>query len=69
MAGTVFINSTNAWRSSRGDCSIEWGQNAGILAAQIIGSHDKGVLNKVIQYKLGLKKSVIIASKVFLSNN
>jgi 5-(carboxyamino)imidazole ribonucleotide mutase len=72
-------NSIDGWDSiyqfykcleeSRGDCSIEWGQNAGILAAQIIGSHDKGVLNKVIQYKLGTKESVIIALKVFLSNN
>jgi 5-(carboxyamino)imidazole ribonucleotide mutase len=41
IAGTVFINTTNAWRSSRSDCSIEWAKNAGILAAQIIGSHDK----------------------------
>ena len=41
-------------------------KNAGILAAQIIGSHDKSVLDKVIQYKLGLKESVIIASESLL---
>ena len=46
--------------------ALNGAKNAGILAAQIIGSHDKGVLNKVIQYKLGLKESVIIASESLL---
>jgi 5-(carboxyamino)imidazole ribonucleotide mutase len=52
-------NSIDGWDSTSsilqmpgvpGDCSIEWGQNAGILAAQIIGQ--RRVLNKVIQYGL-----------------
>jgi 5-(carboxyamino)imidazole ribonucleotide mutase len=33
--------------------ALNGSKNAGILAAQIIGSHDD-ILNKVIQYKLGL---------------
>ncbi|HRA74458.1 MAG TPA: 5-(carboxyamino)imidazole ribonucleotide mutase, partial [Flavobacterium sp.] len=37
--------------------------NAGILAAQIIGSSDKKVLDKIISYKTGLKEAVIIASE------
>jgi 5-(carboxyamino)imidazole ribonucleotide mutase len=47
--------------------ALNGSKNAGILAAQIIGSHDKA-LNKVIQY-IRSKESVIIALKVFLSNN
>jgi 5-(carboxyamino)imidazole ribonucleotide mutase len=35
--------------------ALNGGKNAGILAAQIIGSHDETVLNKIIQYKEGLK--------------
>jgi 5-(carboxyamino)imidazole ribonucleotide mutase len=31
-------------------------KNAGILAAQIIGSHDKGIMDKMIAYKF-LKRS------------
>jgi 5-(carboxyamino)imidazole ribonucleotide mutase len=46
--------------------ALNGAKNAGILAAQIIGSHDNGVLNKVIQYKIGLKESVIIASQSLL---
>ncbi|PKH67575.1 5-(carboxyamino)imidazole ribonucleotide mutase [Flavobacterium sp. ALD4] len=46
--------------------ALNGAKNAGILAAQIIGSHDKSVLDKVIQYKLGLKESVIIASESLL---
>jgi 5-(carboxyamino)imidazole ribonucleotide mutase len=38
-------------------------KNAGILAAQIIGSHDKCVLDKIIAYKQGLKETVIKASE------
>ncbi|MFN7099931.1 MAG: 5-(carboxyamino)imidazole ribonucleotide mutase, partial [Flavobacterium sp.] len=33
-------------------------KNAGILAAQIIGSHDQCVLDKIIFYKEGLKQAV-----------
>jgi len=35
--------------------ALNGGKNAGILAAQIIGSHDEAVRNKIIQYKEGLK--------------
>ena len=37
--------------------------NAGILAAQIIGSHDKCVLDKILVYKEGLKSKVIDSAK------
>lgn len=46
--------------------ALNGAKNAGILAAQIIGSHNKVVLEKVIQYKLGLKDAVIIASESLL---
>ena len=46
--------------------ALNGAKNAGILAAQIIGSHDKKILDKVIAYKLGLKESVIIASESLL---
>lgn len=38
-------------------------KNAGILAAQIIGSHHKHILDKIILYKEGLKQAVINASE------
>jgi 5-(carboxyamino)imidazole ribonucleotide mutase len=37
-------------------------QNAGILAAQIIGSSDATVLQKLIQFKSDLKEKVLVAS-------
>ena len=43
--------------------ALNGAKNAGILAAQIIGSHDKNVLDKIILYKTGLKEAVNIASK------
>jgi 5-(carboxyamino)imidazole ribonucleotide mutase len=46
--------------------ALNGAKNAGILAAQIIGSHNKAVLDQVIQYKKGLEESVIIASKSLL---
>ena len=46
--------------------ALNGAKNAGILAAQIIGSHNKAILEKVIQYKLGLKDAVIIASESLL---
>jgi 5-(carboxyamino)imidazole ribonucleotide mutase len=46
--------------------ALNGAKNAGILAAQIIGSHDKKILDKVIAYKLGLKESVLIASESLL---
>ena len=38
--------------------ALNGGKNAGILAAQIIGSHDKLVLDKIILYKENLKEAV-----------
>ena len=38
--------------------ALNGAKNAGILAAQIIGSHDKMVLAKIIAYKLSLKDAV-----------
>lgn len=43
--------------------ALNGAKNAGILAAQIIGSHNKSVLDKIIQYKQGLKEAVIKASE------
>lgn len=34
-------------------------KNAGILAAQILGSHDEGIRNKILQYKEKLKTEVL----------
>ena len=38
--------------------ALNGAKNAGILAAQIIGSHDKVLLHKIIQYKESLKLAV-----------
>ena len=38
--------------------ALNGAKNAGILAAQIIGSSDKDVLDKIISYKEGLKSKV-----------
>ena len=43
--------------------ALNGGKNAGILAAQIIGSHDTEVLKKVIEYKKELKQKVLDSSK------
>jgi 5-(carboxyamino)imidazole ribonucleotide mutase len=43
--------------------ALNGAKNAGILAAQIIGSADASVLNKIISYKQGLKEAVIKASE------
>jgi 5-(carboxyamino)imidazole ribonucleotide mutase len=43
--------------------ALNGAKNAGILAAQIIGTHDKCMLDKVILYKTGLKDSVNKASE------
>lgn len=43
--------------------ALNGSKNAGILAAQIIGCHDKSVLDKIISYKIGLKEAVDIASE------
>ena len=39
--------------------ALDGALNAGILAAQIIGSHNKDVQQKIIDYKLQLKEKVV----------
>ena len=46
--------------------ALNGAKNAGILAAQIIGSHNKSVLDKIISYKNGLKIAVEKASESLL---
>jgi len=43
--------------------ALNGAKNAGILAAQIIGSSDKCVLDKIVLYKEGLKQKVIDGSE------
>lgn len=43
--------------------ALNGAKNAGILAAQIIGSADKCVLDKIMLYKEGLKQKVIEGAK------
>lgn len=43
--------------------ALDGAKNAGILAAQIIGSSDKCVQDKIIVYKEGLKEKVIEGAK------
>ncbi len=43
--------------------ALNGAKNAGILAAQIIGSHDTCVLDKIIAYKEGLKITVTNSAK------
>jgi 5-(carboxyamino)imidazole ribonucleotide mutase len=43
--------------------ALNGAKNAGILAAQIIGSTDKCVLDKILAYKEGLKLAVLKASE------
>jgi len=43
--------------------ALNGAKNAGILAAQIIRTSDKCILDKIILYKTGLKEAVIVASE------
>lgn len=43
--------------------ALNGGKNAGILAAQIIASHNPEVLNKIINYKEELKQTVLKSSE------
>ena len=43
--------------------ALNGAKNAGILAAQIIGSHDKNILDKILAYKENLKQVVLKASE------
>ncbi len=47
--------------------ALNGAKNAGILAAQIIGSADKAILNRIIAYKESLKDKVIESSKTLKS--
>jgi 5-(carboxyamino)imidazole ribonucleotide mutase len=42
---------------------INGAQNAGILAAQIIGTGDAGMLEEVVKYKASLKKKIVQANE------
>jgi 5-(carboxyamino)imidazole ribonucleotide mutase len=42
---------------------IDAAQNAGILAAQIIGTGDETVMKEVVKYKESLKKKIVDANK------
>lgn len=43
--------------------ALNGAKNAGILAAQIIGSSDEHIQNKIISYKTGLRDAVLKASE------
>ncbi len=43
--------------------ALNGAKNAGILAAQIIGSADKCVLDKIVAYKEGLRLAVLEKAK------
>lgn len=43
--------------------ALNGAKNAGILAAQILGSHDKNVQDRILLYKTELKEAVNIASE------
>lgn len=43
--------------------ALNGAKNAGILAAQIIGSHDAAVRDRIIAYKEGLKEAVLKAAE------
>jgi len=43
--------------------ALDGAKNAGILAAQILGSHDKKLQQKIIEYKESLKQKVIEGAK------
>lgn len=49
--------------------AVNAAQNAGILAAQIIGSNDKEVLERIMQFKLQLKEKVMQSSEQVKKDN
>ncbi len=57
------LHSANARRSSCSHRGVGWSKNAGILAAQILASNDPDLLQKIIDFKEGLKDKVMTASK------
>ena len=49
--------------------ALDGAQNAGILAAQIIGASDKCVLDKILIYKEGLKQKVLKGAEEVKKNS
>jgi len=49
--------------------ALNGAKNAGILAAQILGSQNQTILNKLIAYKEGLKNTVLDAAANLPKNN
>ncbi|MEO6302326.1 MAG: 5-(carboxyamino)imidazole ribonucleotide mutase [Bacteroidia bacterium] len=49
--------------------AVNASQNAGILAAQILGASDKAILQKIIAFKTSLKEKVIEASDALKSSS
>jgi len=49
--------------------ALDGAQNAGILAAQVIGSANEEILNKILKYKEELKKKVYKASDEIKNSN
>lgn len=49
--------------------AVNASQNAGILAAQIIGASDKNILQKMIDFKETLKENVLKASEALKSTS
>lgn len=49
--------------------AVNAAQNAGILAAQIIGSNDKEVLERIMTFKLQLKEKVMQSSEQVRKDN
>ncbi|WP_121964061.1 5-(carboxyamino)imidazole ribonucleotide mutase [Myroides sp. N17-2] len=43
--------------------ALNGAKNAGLLALQILGSQDQDILNKMIEYKNGLKEAVLKAAE------
>jgi 5-(carboxyamino)imidazole ribonucleotide mutase len=48
--------------------ALNGAKNAGILAAQIIGTSDENIMNKILKYKESLKVAVEEKSKNLISN-
>lgn len=48
--------------------ALNGGKNAGILAAQILGSYDASVQQKIIDYKENLKQAVLTAAATLNTN-
>ena len=58
-SGFSLLHCSDAGRSSGCIRAINGGQNAGILAAQILASSDAGLLQKLKDYRTTMKESVV----------